>query len=48
MGHINFENIVKIKNWWVVWDIPRIINPLHLVYKHYEYGKQTRVSFNSK
>ena len=48
MGHINFENIVRINKILAVWDITRITKPLQSVCNHYQYGKKTRVSFNSK
>ena len=48
IGHIRFENLVRIRKIQVVRDILRIANPLHLVCKHCQHGKQTRVTFNGK
>ena len=48
LGHLNFENIVKIIKMEIVRDFPKIIKPLNLVCKHCQHGKQTRASFKTK
>ena len=48
IGHIRFENLIRIRKIQVVRDILRIENPLQLVCKHCQHGKQTRVTFKGK
>jgi hypothetical protein len=48
MGHINFENIVKLRNTQAVRDIPRISKPVDIICKPCQYGKQMGVSLKTK
>ena len=48
MGHLNFDNLVKIILKGVVINIPNIIKPPNHVCRHYLHGKQTRTSFKVK
>lgn len=43
MGHINFDNMVKIGSTHVVRDMPRIIKPTNTSCKEYQMEKKTRV-----
>ena len=48
LGHINFDNLVKISKLGVVRNLPKIIKPSNPICKHCQLGKQTRVSFKTK
>ena len=48
MGHLKFDNIVKISNKGTVRNLPNIINPPNYVCRHCIHGKQTKSSFNIK
>ena len=48
LGHLNFDNLVKISKKEIVRDLPKIIKPLNLVCRHCQHGKQTRASFKTK
>jgi hypothetical protein len=48
MGHINFDNLVKVSNRGVVRGMPKIIKPSNPVYKNCQHGKQTKVRFKMK
>ena len=48
LGHLNFDNIVKISKKEAVRDLPKIVKPLNSVCKHFQHGKQTRASFKTK
>ena len=48
MGHLNFDNLVKISKKEAVRGLPKIVKPLNTVCKHCQHGKQTRVSFKTK
>ena len=48
MGHLNFDNIVKISKNEVVRDFPKIVKPLNSACRHCQHGKQTRASFKTK
>ena len=48
LGHLNFDNIVKISKKKVVRDFPKILKPLNTVCKHCQLGKQTRTSSKTK
>ena len=47
MGHLNFDNLVKISQKGVVTNLPKIIKPPNHVCRHC-LGKQTRTSFKIK
>jgi hypothetical protein len=48
MGHINFDNLVKLSKTQVVRYIPRISKPTNIICKPCQHRKQTRVSFKNK
>ena len=48
LGHLNFDNIVRISKKEVVRDLPKIVKPLNSVCKHCQHGKQTRAIFKTK
>ena len=48
MGHLNFENIVKISKKGAVRTLPKIIKPPNYVCIHCLHGKQTKSSFKIK
>ena len=48
MGHLNFDNMVKVSNKESVKGISKIIKPSNHVCKHCQHGKQTKVRFNTK
>ena len=48
MGHLNFDNLMKVSKKEVVRDFPNILKPLNLVGKHCKHGKQTKSSFKVK
>lgn len=45
MGHINFDNMVKISSTHAIRDLPKIIKPTNTLCKKCQMGKQTRTSF---
>ena len=48
MGHINFNNLVKINKTQAVRNIQRITKPVKSVCKHCQHEKKTRVGFKEK
>ena len=48
MGHIHFDNLVKINKKQVVREMPKIKKPENSVCEHCQHGKQTRVEFKTK
>jgi RNase P subunit RPR2 len=48
MGHLSFENLVKVSNHQEVRGMPKIIKPSNPICKHCQHGKQTRVRFRTK
>jgi len=42
MGHINFDNLVKISTKQAVRDMPKVDKPSNTLCKKCQYGKQTR------
>jgi transposase InsO family protein len=48
MGHINFDNLVKVTKKEAVREIPHITNPTNTLCKHFQQGKKTNTSFKSK
>jgi hypothetical protein len=48
MGHIGFENLIKVNKKEVVRDMPNIIKPSNFVCRHCQHGKKTRVRFKTK
>ena len=48
MGHIHFENLVKISKKQPVREMPEITKPTNVICKHCQHGKQTKVEFKTK
>jgi len=48
MGHINFDNIVKVNKKEVVREMPEILKPTNILCKHFLQGKKTKTNFKSK
>ena len=48
IGHLNFNNIVKISKKGVVRNLLKIIKPPSYVCRHHLHGKQTKTSFKIK
>jgi hypothetical protein len=48
MGHINFDNLVKVRKREVVKEIPKISKPTNILCRHCLQGKQTKTNFKSK
>jgi RNase P subunit RPR2 len=48
MGHLNFDNLVKLSNNQAVRGIPKIIRPSNPICKHCQHGKHARVRFKTK
>ena len=47
MGHINFDNLVKLDK-KTVKEMPQITKPANTLCKHFKHGKQTKVEFKTK
>ena len=43
MGHLSFDNLVKVNNNHAVRGLPKIIKPSNPGCKHCQHGKQTKV-----
>ena len=48
MGHLKFENLLKVSKKGAIRDFKKIVKPLKLVCKHCQHGKQTKASFKAK
>ena len=48
LGHINFDNIVKVSNLGAVRNLTKITKPSNPMCRHCQLGKQTRVKFKQK
>jgi hypothetical protein len=48
MGHINFENFVKVSKKEAVKEISQIMKPTNTLCKQCQQGKQTKTKFKSK
>ena len=48
MGHLNFDNLVRISQKRAVRNLPKFIKPPNHVCRHCLHGKQTRTSFKVK
>jgi transposase InsO family protein len=48
MGHIHFDNLIKVNKKEVVREIPQITKPTNTLCKHCQQGKQTKTKFKSK
>jgi len=48
MGHINFDNLVKLNHIQAARDMPKITKPANTICKPCRHGKQIRVRFKAK
>jgi hypothetical protein len=48
MGHIHFDNLVKVSKKEAVREIPQITKPTNTLCKHCQQGKKTKTRFKSK
>jgi hypothetical protein len=48
MGHINFDNLVKVNRKEAVREIPEISKPTNILCKHCLQGKDTKTKFKLK
>jgi hypothetical protein len=48
MGHMNFDNLVKISRKEAVREMPKISKPTNTMCKHCLHGKKTRIEFRMK
>lgn len=48
MGHINFDNLVKIRKKEAVREMPKISKPTNTICESHQHNKQTKVKFNTK
>ena len=48
MGHINFNNLVRINKKEAVREIPKISKPTNTICESWRYGKQKKVEFKTK
>ena len=48
MGHLKFDNIMKVSKKEAVRDFPKFVKPLNSVCKHCQHGKQTKSNFKEK
>jgi hypothetical protein len=48
LGHLSFDNLVKVSKREVVKDIRKIIKPTNSISKHCQLGKKTEVRFKTK
>ena len=48
MGHLNFDNLVRVSKKEVVRGLPKIVKPLNSVCRHCQHEKQTKASFKRK
>jgi hypothetical protein len=48
MGHIHFDNLVKVIQKEAVREMPQITKPTNILCKHCQQGKQTKTKFKSK
>jgi transposase InsO family protein len=48
MGHMHFDNLLKVRKREVVREMPQITKPINNLCKHCQQGKQTKTRFKSK
>jgi hypothetical protein len=48
MGHMHFDNLVKVSKREAVREMPQITKPTKTLCKHCQQGKQTKTRFKSK
>jgi hypothetical protein len=47
MGHIHFDNLVKVSKREEVREMPQITKPTNTLCKHCQQGKQTKTTYKS-
>jgi hypothetical protein len=48
MGHMHFDNLVKVRKREAVREMPQIMKPTNTLCKHCQQGKKTNIRFKSK
>jgi hypothetical protein len=48
MGHIHFDNLIKVRERESVREIPEIMKPSNTLFKHCQQGKKTKTRLKSK
>jgi hypothetical protein len=48
MGHMHFDNLVKVRKREAIREMPQITKPTNTLWKHCQQGKQTKTRFKSK
>jgi hypothetical protein len=48
MGHMHFDNLVKVNKREAVGEMPQIMKPTNTLCKHCQQGKKTKTRFKSK
>jgi hypothetical protein len=48
MGHMHFDNLVKVSKREAFREMPQIMKPTNTLWKHCQQGKQTKTKFKSK
>jgi hypothetical protein len=48
MGHLHFDNLVKVNKRQSVREMPQITKPTNTLCKHCQQGKKTKIGFKSK
>ena len=48
LGHIDFDNLVKVNNLGAVRNMPKITKPSNPICRHCQLGKETRIRFRTK
>jgi transposase InsO family protein len=48
MGHMHFDNLVKVSKREAIREMPQITKPTNMLCKHCQQGKQTKTRFKSK
>jgi hypothetical protein len=48
MGHIHFDNLVKVRKIQAAKEMPQITKPTNTLCKHCQQGKKTKTRFKSK
>ena len=48
LGHIKFDNLVKVSNLGAIRNLPKITKPSNPICRHCQLGKQTRIRFKTK
>jgi hypothetical protein len=48
MGHISFDNLIKVSKKEAMREMHKIIKPSNYICGHCQHGKQTKVRFKTK